>query len=122
MSPDNGIIHHDASHTYEYSLLNFAAMDDGIMSDTHIVPDDCLTSFISAMDDGTILDVYTLSHAYAIHISASHTIEPEAAFISTYHISDEIGSRSDVDVLTQTWSEPSTTDDLIHLTHALMLE
>jgi hypothetical protein len=57
-------------------------MYDCIVSDAHIISDNGLGFFKSAMDHGAILHIYLVAHADAVHIAPYHGIEPHTAVVA----------------------------------------
>lgn len=88
-----------APHSNEYMIVNGTAMNDGQMSDAHIVADDGLRFFEGAMDDCIVLDINAVADADGINIAADNGVEPNRAVVAHNHIPYQGGIGGDETVL-----------------------
>src|SRR6185437_981143 len=97
------IVHDDGAHADEHPILYGAAVDDGIVTDGHVVADDDTRFFIRAMDDDTILDIHFVADADAVDISADDCVEPDAAVVAHLHIAHDGCIRCDKTIFSKAW-------------------
>jgi hypothetical protein len=83
--------------------MDDAAMNDGIMTDGHIVADGDAGFFIGAMYDDAILDIYFIADADAVDIPAHDGIEPDAAVVAHLHVSYDSSVRRDKTIFSKAW-------------------
>lgn len=66
-------------------------MNQGIMSDRHIVADYGLGFLERTVDHGPVLHVHFIAHPDTVYIAADDGVEPNAAIITHDHISYNSG-------------------------------
>jgi hypothetical protein len=81
-------VHYDRTHADQYIIMNGAAMHQSIVADGNIIADLGWVFLVSAMDHCAILYVYFVAHFYIMNITTNHGVEPDAAFIAHYYISN----------------------------------
>src|SRR5450432_296072 len=64
-------------------------MNNGVMANGDIVPDDCFCFLIGAMDNTAILYINFISDTDTVYIPPHNSIEPDAAIIPEHHIPDD---------------------------------
>jgi hypothetical protein len=72
----------------------------------NIIPDDRLGPFIGAMQYSSILNIDLIANPDLVHVSTNDGIEPNAAIISHYSISDNrrIGSQKTIEAETRRYA------------------
>jgi hypothetical protein len=94
------MVHDNGSHTYQYVMVQGAAVNDGIVTDTALITYGGRSFLVSAMDHGTVLDVDTVSNTDAVHVTPYNGIEPEAAPVTGDDITDDGGILSNKTIFT----------------------
>ena len=84
-------VHHDRTHPNQHIIMYCATMNNGSMSDAHIVSDAGWIFFVGTVDDRIVLDVDPVSDADAIYIATNNSIEPDAAMVTHAHIANNGG-------------------------------
>src|SRR5690606_14976455 len=82
----NTIIHHNASHAYEYIIMYRATMNYGIVANGYIIADVGGEFLIGTVYNRTVLYVYLVSHFNVVHISSYHCTKPDTAIIAHFYI------------------------------------
>lgn len=72
VSTYNGVVHDHRTHAHQRSFVHMRPVDDGIVSNAHVVFQDRLALPVGAMNHCTILNVDALSHSDGRNISADH--------------------------------------------------
>ena len=78
-------------------------MYDGMVADGYIVADGGAAFLIGTMDACPILDIHLVANAYIVYISPDHSVEPEAAITTRYHIAHDGGVGSYETIFTKLW-------------------
>ena len=84
---NNGSIHYDGSHSYQYSIMDDTAMDDGIVRNGHLIAYVCTSLLVGTMDYCTILNIGIVSNPDFIYIASNDGIEPHGTVFPSFHIS-----------------------------------
>src|SRR6185369_16350426 len=79
------------THTDEYIILNGATMHQCIVADRNIAANFCWIFLVGTMDHRAILYVYLVTHFNIVYITPDHGVEPYAAIITHYHITNHGG-------------------------------
>jgi hypothetical protein len=77
-------------------------MHNGIVAYGNIVPDSSTGFLIGTMDDAAILYIHFIPDPDAVYIPTNHSVEPYAAIIAYYHVSDNGSIGCDKNISTKT--------------------
>jgi len=83
---DNGSIHYYGPHSYQYSIVDDAAMHDGIVRNGYLIAYVCACLLVRTMDYCSILNIGIVSNTDFIYITSNHGIKPHGAVFSHFHI------------------------------------
>lgn len=76
---DHRMVHHGCPHSYERALLNVCPVDNGVVSEAHVVVQPRFTLAERAMHHDAVLDVDPFSDVDGGHVSSEHSLEPHGA-------------------------------------------
>jgi len=77
------------------------SMNNGIMSNRHIVANGCPVFLVGAVNTGAVLHIHFITHFYKIHIPADHSIEPGTATVTHDYIANDGGVGGDEAIVTK---------------------
>src|SRR5437762_415622 len=60
---DNGIVHYDRTHAYQYVVMQNTTMHNRIVTDRNIIPDHCACFLKCTMNTSSVLDINLITHA-----------------------------------------------------------
>src|SRR5690606_27451410 len=99
----NTIIHHNASHAYEYIIMYRATMNYGIVANGYIIANIGGGFLIRTVNNRTVLHIYLVSHFNVVHISPHHCAEPDTATIVQSYIAGNTCIFCNETVFTEFW-------------------
>jgi hypothetical protein len=70
-----------------------------IVSNAHIISNNGAGFLVSAMNNGTVLHIYLVAHAYDIYIAPNYGVEPDAAIVAHNHIPNNSGIGGNIAVV-----------------------
>ena len=80
-------------------------MHQSIVAYRNIVAQGGAGALIGAMDHRTVLDVHTVAKADTVHIATHNGIEPDAAFIAHFHITNNGRILCQITVSAKFWGD-----------------
>jgi hypothetical protein len=63
-------------------IFDGTTMNDGVVSDTHVVANSSWCFLVGTMDDGTVLNVAAIAHSDIMYVAPHHGIEPNGTIIA----------------------------------------
>ena len=84
-------IEYDRAHADENFVLEGAAVDGGIVSDSAHIADDDRMQKLHAVQDGAILDIGTGADTDVVYITAQDGVHPDAGVVTEDDIAYELG-------------------------------
>src|SRR5579871_413375 len=63
---DLRVVHNDSSHADEHPVMNDTTVDNGVMTDRHIVADTDARFLIGTVNDHSVLDIHLIAYANAV--------------------------------------------------------
>lgn len=87
--PDHRAVHDDGAHSDQHPVLNGAAVQHDIVTDSHVVANDEGMRVVVNMQHAEVLHVGSVSNADVIHIAADDGMEPGAAVFAHHDVADD---------------------------------
>ena len=78
-------------------------MNNGMMTDGYVVADGGAEALVGAVKAGAILDVDLVPDTNEIHIAPHYGIEPGAAIVAHYNVTDDRGIGSYETIVAELW-------------------
>jgi hypothetical protein len=82
-------------------VFNGTAMDDGIVTDAHLITNDGAGLLVCTVDHGPVLDIDHISYAYRVHVAPDNGIKPDTAVISKDYVAYNGGIWRDIAVFAE---------------------
>ena len=80
------MIHYNRTHTDQNIVVQMAAMDYCIVTDTAIVADRSFSFLVGTVDNDPVLDVYFITDPDTVNVATDHSVEPDTALISHNYV------------------------------------
>lgn len=105
------MVHHRGPHANERPLLNVGPVDNGVVSEAHVVVQPCFTLAKRAVHNHAVLDVDPFADVDGRHVSSKHSLEPHGAVPSQAHLANHGGVGRKPSAFMKDWGVPADRED-----------
>ena len=95
----NRIVHYNRTHSHQHIIMQRTAMNQCIMSNTHVVANNGLRFLVCGMQHSSVLYIYFISYTNAVYITSHNSVKPYTTLVAHHHITHHRTIRCQVTII-----------------------